>query len=723
MSDVKLTLNIRTPPASNGALSKAAAKKASAIETLDEAWVRILAMKNSDSDNVKLAAVKRAMADGKLGRAPATVGKRFSKAEALRMYTELAEQEREGKLADLVENTPENYVLVDSVALLNEVIEQCRREPIIAVDTETTGLDIYVDVIVGISITTPSTDTHYYIPIKPTEDNRALPLADVMEPIRSIMEDANIEKVLHNASYDINMFKRHGVGFEGLAWDTLPAMALLNENEPSFALKNLATRYLGEPSDTFAELFGKHAKFAEVPLDVALVYAAKDTHLTWRLYEFQLEHLSKMPEVLRYYREVELPLIHAVIDMERTGFDIDVEYAKEYGEEMSKDIARLDAELKAEVGDININSPVQLKASLEMIVGKSLESTDAKRVLKPLSREFPTIAKLLEYKELTKLYSTYISVLPEKIHPVTGKLHARFNANGTVTGRFSSGGNGVNLQNQPYAARKLFVAPPGYVIVGADFSAQEIRCAAYYTGEPALVEAFANGRDPYATLAAEYYGKPYEQCYKTADDKDTPERKAMKVGMLASLYGTGPGTLAQQLGGTLQEAKDFLETFFKRYSNIKRWIDETQAEAERQGFVWMDGKQRKRRLPDAKLKTKKWNDPKRGDKMRAMRQGPNARIQGTSAIQTKVTLVNLHKACKERGWLLWATIHDEVLVAMPTTFTQEDITEFERIMVESYQFGDIRNKTDIEVAARWGEGISVEEYFAKNSEPHRSQTI
>ena len=714
MTELKLTLNIpaKQQAGATDALQAAAERKTKATETLEDAWIRILAMKNSDPDNAKLHAVKHAMDRGQLGRGPASASKRFSKAEALRLYAVLAESQRETKLAELVENTPSNYVLVTSVEALQDVLAKASTESIIAVDTETTGLDVYVDVIVGVSLTLPTFDTHYYIPFEPTQDDRALP-SEHIELLRPLMESQEVGKVFHNANYDINMFKRHGIELSGLAWDTHPAMALLNENEPSFALKNLATRYLNEPSDTFSELFGKNAKFAEVPLDIALVYAAKDTDLTWRLYEFQRKHLESMPEVLKYYLDVELPLIHAVIEMERTGFDIDIDYAHKYGIEISEEIARLDAELKVELGNININSPVQLKEALERITRRQLESTDAKRVLKPLSREFPTIAKLLKYKELTKLYSTYISVLPEKIHPVTGKLHARFNANGTVTGRFSSGGNGVNFQNQPYEARKLFVAPPGYVIVGADFSAQEIRCAAYYTGEPALVEAFEQGRDPYATLASEYYGKPYDECYKTADDKDTPERKTMKVGMLASLYGTGPGTLSQQLGGSLQEAKDFLETFFKRYNNIKRWIDETQAEAERYGYVWMDGKKRKRRLPDAKLKTKKWNDPKRGDKMRAMRQGPNARIQGTSAIQTKTTLVNLYKVCRERNWKLLGSIHDECLVLMPYNFSVADINEFERIMVESYKFGDIPNKTDIEVMERWGVGVSVADWITR----------
>src|SRR5690606_16284362 len=291
--------------------------------------------------------------------------------------------------------------------------------------------------------------------------------------------------------------------------------------------------------------------------DIALVYAAKDTDLTWRLYEFQMTHLAKMPTVLDYYQRVEVPLMYAVYDMERTGFEIDVEYAKEYGGKMQTDIERLERELTTELNVENINSNQQLKPALETALGITLDNLDAKKTLKPLRKKYPIIAKLLEYRELAKLYSTYISVLPEKIHPVTGRLHARFNPNGARTGRWSSGGNGVNLQNQPKEARKLFKAPPGYVIIGADWSQQEVRCAAYFTQEPSLLRAYAEGRDVYATMASEFYGKPYEEC-----GDGTPERKAMKVIVLAVLYGMGPGSLSQSLSISDKEAREFMADFF-----------------------------------------------------------------------------------------------------------------------------------------------------------------
>src|SRR5690554_6403251 len=374
-----MQLNIRLKggdnSASKTALQDASKRKAIANETIEDAWQRILAMKNSDADLRKLHEVKNAMERGVIGREPENASKRFSKAEALRLHSVLSEQQKEQKLADLVANTPDNYVLVTNSAQLDTLVETALKEPIIAVDTETTGLDVYVDVIVGVSLTLPTEDKHYYIPFEPTQDERALP-SELLQTLKPLMETDQVANVLHNATYDIAIFERHGITLNNVVWDTMTAMHLLNENEPSYALKNLATKYLKEPSDTFGELFGKDAQFAEIPLDIALVYAAKDMDLTWKLYEFQMTHSSKMPTVLDYYRRVEVPLMYAVYDMERTGFVIDAEYAKEYGTEMKVVIDALEAELKAELNVENINSNKQLKParSEERRVGKECRS-------------------------------------------------------------------------------------------------------------------------------------------------------------------------------------------------------------------------------------------------------------------------------------------------------------------------------------------------------------
>jgi DNA polymerase-1 len=730
---VNIKLTLKENGDSSARVKAAAERKASTIETIAEAWTRVLAMKNSESDQAKLLEVRKAMAEGTVGRSPSDVAKKFSKAEALRLYKVLAESQREQKLADLVANTPTNYHLITNERQFEELLGEIESEPIIAVDTETTGLDVYADVIVGISLTLPTIDKHVYIPVGHNNCDQ-LGRDYVLETLKPTLEDERVGKVFHNAIFDIAMFRRHGYELKGLAWDTQTAMHVLNENEPKggYKLKELAPKYLGVESDTFDELFGKNAKFAEIPLDIALVYAAKDTHLTWDLYNFQSAHMRKMPEMYQYYTEVEVPLLQVIAELEANGYILDLDFAKEYGEKLRAEASELHEYLIGELskyheGDepLNLNSPQQMKPALSKAIGRNLPNLDAKKTLKPLKSEFPILARLLDYKRITKLSGTYIDKLPLKQNATTKRWHSRFNPMGTVTGRFSSGKDeedkseqGFNVQNQPEDARKMFVAPPGKVLIGADFKAQEIRCVAHMSGEPALIEAFEQERDPYAMLAVRFTGKPYEEVNKNPDGSDTKERKMMKVAWLAALYGTSKYTMAEQLGTTPDEAAKFMKELFDSLPVLRDWIKENETFAAKYGFVWMDNAQRKRRLPDATIKAK-WGDRENfSKKNRAMRQATNARVQGSSSIQTKVTMIKAHEMCKRKGngWRLWGSIHDELIFEAPVGFTREDILEVERVMTESYVFGAVANGTDIEAMTRWGKGVPANKWLEQREE-------
>lgn len=740
MLNVELTLNKPKPKPSG--LKQAVANRnaaAAARESIDDAWQRILAMNNTDTDRERLLAVKSAMSEGAIGRLPSSAGKRFSKAEALRMYAELAERNKAATLRAMVENTPANYELITKADRLRTLIEQLAAETIIAVDTETTGVDVYTDSIVGISLTLPKADIHVYIPVDHVGIEQ-LTLDYVFTELTPILLREDIGKVLHNAMFDIAMMRRHGYDLRGLAWDTMTAMHLLNENEPSFRLKDLAPKYLNVPSDTFEALFGKAAQFREVPIDLALVYAAKDTELTWKLYEFQRFHFGKLPSILEYYQTVEVPLLYVIVDLEANGYILDLEFAKEYGETLRNRAKVLHAyliETLSEYHDgdeeLNLNSTPQMKLVLSKAIGKELPNMDAKKTLKPLAGQFEVIGNLLEYRKITKLSGTYIDALPLKQNPTTKRWHSRFNPMGTVTGRFSSGkdeddanSNQFNVQNQPEDARRMFVAPPGKVIVSADFKAQEIRCVAYLSGEPVLIEAFEKGIDAYANMASTFYKRPYEEVYKQPNGEDTKERKAMKVVWLATLYGMSDFSLAGMLGVSKAEATTFKKELFGSMPKLSKWLADNEEYVRKNGCVWCDLSQRKRRLPDGMLKRKdipygKWNDPKyeecrkHNSKInRAMRQGTNARVQGSSSIQTKVTMIEADKECKKRkGWSLWGSVHDELLFELPEDFTLEDIEVIRRIMTESYRWGsNVENGTDIEVMRRWGEGVSVDAWFS-----------
>ncbi|MBO0602735.1 DNA polymerase I [Sporosarcina sp. E16_3] len=702
MNDVKLTLNIRQPPTTSDAVKTAAKRKAASIETMEDAWVRILAMNNSPPDQQRLLAVKVAMQDGEVGRD--SPEKRFSKAEALRMWRTLDAKKQADNLRRMVEEMPSNYWLITDKERLAEFMGIIGSETEIVYDVETTGVDIWEDYIVGYVITAIEADIHGYIPTKHDDDEPQLDHEYVNEVLRPLLEDADIGKVAHGAKFDIHMTLREGIDFKGLTWDTLEAMKLLNENEMSYALKPLVTKYLNEPSQTYGELFGQRG-FNEIPLDEAVAYAAKDGDVTLRLRDFQREHLAKMPSVLTYFETVEVPLIPLIVEMETEGYEIDLEFAATYGDELRRDAEIYGKRLSEVFGDININSPVQLKATIEGHIGKAIADTDAKRTLKPLSMDWPIIADLLSYREINKLLGTYVDALPEMIRKKTGRLHANFNQNGAKTGRFSS--NNPNLQNQPYQARKMFVAPEGYYIVSADFSAQEVRIIASLSGEQVLLDAFERGVDAYATLASEFFNKPYDECYKLPNGDDTEERKRMKVVLLMSMYGASKHGLATALDISVEEAAKFLVDFFKKYKKIDAFIKESEKFANKHGFVWIGDEQRKRRLPDAKGNLKIY-DPKRN---RAMRQSSNGRVQGLASIQTKETMLALHAEAKKRDWKLWSTTHDEIQVLMPTSSVKEDFDKLDEIMTQTHTFEGVSNETDVEIQLRWSDSITLEEYL------------
>lgn len=715
--------------AAKARVKEAEKRKKSAEETLEEAWARILTMKNSDPDQKRLLAVKQAMEEGRIGREPVATGKkqgRFSKAEALRLAKVLADKQREELLREMVENTPDNYSLVTDADHLAEVIEELSREELVVFDVETTGTDVYSDIIVGHVLSATSADKHYYIPTDHEDDS--IPQLDrdhVAERLRVVYEDESIGFIAHNSKFDLQMLRNNfGIRVANLVWDTMEAMILLNENEPSKALKPLATKYLGVKSYTYGELFGDKG-FHEVPLDQALAYAAKDGDITFKLYEFQRKHLSQHGNILEYFETVEMPLLSIVSDMELRGYDIDTEYAKEIAEDLRKQADKAHKRVVAEFGeDVNLNSPVQLKTAIEKYVGKTIENTDAKKTLKPMAKDYPIISDLLEYREVSKLLSTYYDALPELINPRTGRIHTRLHQNGAKTGRFSSGGGGsFNIQNQSGEARKMFVAPEGYYIVNADFSAQEVRIIASESQEDVLLDAFARGRDAYATLASEFFNKPYEECYKLPDGSDTEERKQMKVVLLSSMYGASKYGLSDSLGISVDEAEEFRLSFFDKYRKIDAFIKESQSFARRHGFVWIGDKARKRRLPEARMSEKKipwgkYNDPKyakarklNGDIRRSMRQGPNARIQGLAAIQTKMTMVALDEFLEKRGWEWFAPIHDEIVLYATDDISAEDIAEIDRIMTQSYLLDGVDNATDIEIQRRWGDSITAEDFL------------
>lgn len=718
-----------------------AKKEAKQEPTWDEKWREVYSKKNTDTDLDKLRQVKAAVEAGEIGLENQSLRK-FSKAQALRIYQTLVQNRKEQYLVNLVKNKPDNYELIDSEQKLDRLVRDLANEPIYAFDTETTGLNVYRDVIVGTSFTLPKNDYHVYIPVA-HDVGKQIKREVMLEALRPTLTNPDQGKVLHNARFDSHMLIRHGLRMQGIKGDTRIMMALLNENEMSYRLKDLATKYgkyfgFEDYSLTYEQLFGK-VGFNVVPVDVGMVYACKDTHLTWQFYDWMMGHFNRLPELLRLYEKIENPLIEVVIDMEQTGFLIDEKFAAEYGVELKQDIEKLQIELTSHFGEINLNSPVQLSKvlydDLELTDYSKKRSTDAK-TLKQLRGEHEGVDALLSFRELTKLHGTYIEALPEQIQP-DGRVHGSFNQVETVTGRFSS--NAPNLQNLPQKARKMFVAPDGLLLMGIDFSQIEPRVLSHMSGDLNLREPYLKGQDLYATLASRVFKVPIEQC-----GDGSKYRKMMKTGLLAVMYGTSMWTLAKQLGITVEEAYKFILDFFATYPDVDQWIRSVWEEAKENEFVttMFD---RKRRFPNHKQEARMYDSLSReicsitgtvdvpynfweyknipyplkrqfqyvkGSVERVRRMAVNVRIQGSSADILKMSMLDTHGYILRHDWRTLATIHDEIMFLVPKTIELGQVEEIESLMKGVVTL-DVPLKVDTELGTRWGEGVKKAEWFQK----------
>lgn len=720
----------------------------------------IFQMKNTATDESRLYEVKQAVEEGLIGTGVESLLK-FNKAQALRLYEELKVIKREDVIEDMKENCPGNYYTITTPTQLLDAVNDIPKEFVIAVDTETSGVE-WKDITVGMSITLPTADYHVYIPYgHQTKEGELrkdqLDREFVMNTVKPALEGSKL--VLFNAKFDAHMLEKDNIDIQNsIYFDPMISAKLLNENEPSYALKNLANKYgkyfdYNDTSLKFNELFSNNPiDFIRADMDIASIYACKDTHLTYLLYEWHMEQFTRLPELEKLYFDIENPITKVSLEMERGGLLMDTEFAKDYGEELSTRITELETIMENNWGDINTNSPQQLKEKLfvelgyEDISGKG--STNA-QVLKKLAKDHEDVNALLEYRDLNKLYTTYVDKLPGLIRgdieeygiKGDGRLHGSFHQTGTVTGRFSS--NNPNLQNVPGEARRMFIAPEGKYIIGADYSQIEPRTLAHFTQDPAFMDPYITGKDLYVQIASDVYDIPYENALEEDDmywrnHTSLPKhpRKLAKVILLAVTYGISPYSLSTTLQTTPEEAEKFIDDFYKTYPIVREWMDKIIEQADTQGFVTtMFG--RKRRFPGHqqiatqyhaivetaeranggelpnnvweaeipyKLKQRYWDVAK--DYGCVERQSVNAVIQGSASDILKRAMVAVfdHIKAEHPDWKLLATIHDEILIEVPNTVTPEEIEEVERILIETTKL-DVPIKVDTEVMVRWGEGV------------------
>jgi DNA polymerase-1 len=738
-------------------------KKAKAVyePTWEEVWdtgygkrKAIMQTKTSDTDKARLIEVRNAVDCDEIGTHVESL-KKFSKAHALNLYKVLMESRKGQIIADMVAHTPANYKLIDNIFALDKLRNDLRNETETGLDTETNGLDYDIHHIVGLSITLPKADYHVYIPVRHEIDGiTQLSAKTVMETLREYLENEKVGKVLHNAKFDFHMFWREGIYVKGLLMDTMIAMRILNENEMSYALKNIATKYgkffgFEDKSSTYEELFGK-CGFEKTPLDIALVYACKDTHLCYQLYLWVEKQFKRLPKLGHIYHDIELPNTIVAYDMEKNGFYVDTDFATKYTAELEVKVLALEKSLEILFGDININSNDQLAKVLYDDWGlqdiSKHRSVDADTI-KFLADDNANLRQLLEYRGLNKLLTTYFQALPQKIWTRDGKLHGSFNQTGTATGRYSA--NNPNLQNIPPEARPIFVAPKGKVIIGKDLSQIEPRCLAYLSKDTEFQAPYMNKTDLYSTLASKVFKLDIKYCLDGEYDPTHTfkPRKRMKTGLLAVMYGTSTYTLSKQLDITTEEAEQFIEDFLNNYPECREYIKSIQDFVDENEYVeTFEG--RKRRFPHfketaiaykavakkieglcGKIPTNIW-ESKLPYKVkmeywavakiygRVHRQAVNAVIQGSSADYIKVVMLRVNTYLKSLGddYKMVGTIHDEILMEVPDSITPEIIAELDRIMTHIEWFGGFPIKTDTVVMYCWGQEIAVADWLENRAE-------
>src|SRR5256714_925157 len=553
---------------------------------------------------------------------------------------------------------PAEPTIVDELALLAAVVAECRRAPLVALDTETTSLDPLRAELVGMSLAV-APGRSWYLPFAHVAPDgelaggtppRNLPTlaSAALAPVRELLSDARVPKAGHNVKYDWLVLRRAGVELAGVSYDSMLASFVLDPGRRSHAIDDLARDRLSLGMRTYPELVGRgkaQRPFAAVPVAEAARYCAADSEMVLRL-RAAFQPATDDHQLVRLLDTIELPLLPVLVAMEWRGVRIDVERLGEISRTFTRELAELEQAIYRAAGtEFNINSTPQLRhgpfAKIQLPVLKKTKtgaSTDYE-VLEQLAAAGHDVPRLLiEYRELSKLKSTYVDALPSFINPATGRIHTSFNQTGAATGRLSS--SDPNLQNIPVrtprgeAIRRAFVAPPGWLLLTADYSQIELRLLAHLSGDPAFLQAFAQGGDIHRQTAAIIFGVPQQQV--------TPEMRARaKTINFGTIYGQGPFALARQLGITQEEARTFIREYFTRFAGVRAWLYRTVAEARTKGDVeTLFG--RPRYVPE--LKDRNFNIRAIGE-----RTATNSPLQGSAADFIKIAMVRIASGLNQGG--------------------------------------------------------------------------
>ncbi len=563
---------------------------------------------------------------------------------------------------------PRHYCQIRSQIELDEWLSKLKKAALISFDTETDSLNYMRARIVGISFSVAPGEAAY-VPL--AHDYAGAPpqlnLDQVLAALKPLIEDASRPKLGHHLKYDAHVLANYGINLAGQRYDSMLESYVLNSVATRHDMDSTALKYLGVQTIHFEDVAGKGAKqitFNQVDVDRATEYSAEDADITLQLHGVLWPQIEALPALKNLYETIEQPLVPVLFRMERTGVLVDRELLRIQSGELKSRMQELEVLAHAEAGGaFNLDSPKQLQ---EILFGKlnipvvrktpTGQPSTAEDVLEELAPDHALPKLILEYRGVAKLKSTYTDKLPDQIEPKTGRIHTSYHQAVAATGRLSS--TDPNLQNIPIRTpegrriRQAFVAPPGQRLLAADYSQIELRIMAHLSGDPALLQAFADDRDIHQATAAEVFGVALEAV-------SSDQRRSAKAINFGLIYGMSAFGLARQLGIGRGDAQKYVDLYFERYPGVKRYMDETRRFARESGYVeTVFG--RRLYLPDIQSRNQ-------AQRQYSERSAINAPMQGTAADIIKRAMIDVD------GWLqksgsparLIMQVHDELVLEVP----------------------------------------------------------
>lgn len=616
------------------------------------------------------------------------VSELFRRLEFKKLHAEVAGQAEPGAAS---------YTCVDDMGELERLASAMAREAAVSIDIETTGPDPMRADPVGMAFSRRSGEG-WYVPL-----NGNVAPETVVEGLRPVLENPAVQKVGQNVKRDLLALRRCGVKLAGVSFDTMLAAYLLNPAQTAYGLKDLALEYLDVRLTPISELIGKGKKrigMKDVPIKTVCDCACAGADVTLRLRNLMGPRLES-EGMWRLFKEVEMPLAGVLAEMEAAGVRIDTALLDRLAGEMGTQLEGLEKSIyETAGGPFNINSPAQLGRvlfdRLKLPVSRKIKtgySTDYEVLLK-LSAIHPLPSKLLEYRQLSKLKTTYVDSLPRMVNPRTGRIHTSFNQAGTATGRLSS--SDPNLQNIPVRTeigrriREAFIpGGEGMVLLSADYSQIDLRILAHLSGDGALVEAFRRDEDIHAQTAAAIFG--VEPGRVTAD-----MRRQAKTVNFGIVYGMGAYGLSRELGIDPAEAQRIIDRYFEHYRGLREYVEKSLAEAAERGYV-STILNRRRAVPELRSRSQSTRELGR-------RIAINAPIQGSSADLIKVAMLEIAKELSDGKWgaAMLIQIHDELLFEVEHERARA-LGEMVSSKMEGVWRLDVPIRAHVKTGKNWGE--------------------